>query len=421
MKTNSLVSALALVLALLSFGFFQPLQASPLIDPASRGTLTIIQHTGDPLTQFGDPSNPIADGNREPIPGVVFAIQKIESIDLRTNEGWLQAQSLNIEDFYAGGPRTHELGSSRESTTDEHGRAVFTDLELGAYYVTELPSAVQQRGNIAARPFVVTIPQTTQDGTAWNYDVVVNAKNQLLKVTLQAGKTCFRPGDPIDFGVSATVPPVDATGGLSRYELYVPFNETFTQPVNNRVIITRTGEPTDLNSPDAIELAHDDFEVTFNDNVAHLVLKESGLQKLANVRDGNPAAQVTWLFESSTNQEDPFTTKAYLLVDGYPEFDSSQRYGVVSNEVTLHTCDEPIDVEIPVPVPAPGYDEVLFPGTSVPAQPAPSTENVAASKPSKGFVDRLAFTGADVLWLLGVGIVLILVGVALRRKNTSQN
>lgn len=419
MKTKPLVGALTLVLALLGFVTLQPANANPLVDPSIRGTLTIVKHSGDPLTQFGDPSNPIADTNREPIPGVEFTIQKISNLDLSTNEGWIRAQDLVIEDFYAGGSKEGDLGGKRSAVTGEDGRAVFTDLEIGAYYVTETASSAQRKGVLNARPFVVTIPQTTENGSSWNYDVVVQAKNQLLKVTHQAGKTCFKSGETIDYGVSATVPPLDNDGNLPRYELYVPLNGSFTSPVNNKVIVTRTGEPTDIESDDAVVLSEDDFEVTFPENVARLVLKESGLQKVAQMRESNPAAHVTWLFDTSTNQTEKVTTTAYLLVDGYPEFDPNERYGVESNEVTLNSCTEPDDVPIPVPVPKPDYNPDLFPGTSVVPVPVPIPSETPTPAP-KGILDNLASTGANVLWVFAAGLILVVFGVILRRKNNSE-
>lgn len=414
---KSILGAVTLVLALLGFAVMQPAHANPLVDPTTRGSLTIVKHTGDPLTQFGDPSNPLADPNREPIPEVVFGIQKIENINLGSNEGWREAQALIIDDLYTGGARAGDLGPVIEATTDEDGRAVFTDLEIGAYYVTEQPSDADRRGVTDARPFIVTIPQTSDNGTSWNYDVVVQAKDQLLKVTHQAGKTCFAAGEPIDYGVSATVPPLNLEGEITRYELYVPLPDDFSAPSENTVVVTRTGDPEDDDPNNRVELDADDFEVSFPDGVARLVLKESGLEKVAQMRDGNPAAHVTWLFETTPSAQETIVTKAYLLVEGYPEFDPNERYGVASNEVTLRSCPAPDDVPIPVPVPTPGFDPELFPGTSVVPQPAPTTAVETTAPGTKGLFNNLASTGANVIWVVVIGLVMILLGVLLRRNN----
>ena len=60
--------------------------------------------------------------------------------------------------------------------TDESGRTSASDLALGLYLVVE--TSVPDYIDRTAIPFIVSLPMTNVDGTAWNYDVFVYPKNE---------------------------------------------------------------------------------------------------------------------------------------------------------------------------------------------------------------------------------------------------
>ncbi len=66
--------------------------------------------------------------------------------------------------------------------TDASGHTSTSDMELGVYLVVEtrVPESVTSTCN----PFLVSLPMTTIDGAAWNYDVTVYPKNQTGNPTL---------------------------------------------------------------------------------------------------------------------------------------------------------------------------------------------------------------------------------------------
>ena len=66
--------------------------------------------------------------------------------------------------------------------TDVTGHTFASDMEQGLYLVVE--TRVPENVTSTCNPFFVSLPMTTIDGTAWNYDVTVYPKNQTGNPTL---------------------------------------------------------------------------------------------------------------------------------------------------------------------------------------------------------------------------------------------
>ena len=66
--------------------------------------------------------------------------------------------------------------------TDVAGHTSASDMEQGLYLVVE--TCVPENVTSTCSPFFVSLPMTTIDGTAWNYDVAVYPKNQTGNPTL---------------------------------------------------------------------------------------------------------------------------------------------------------------------------------------------------------------------------------------------
>ena len=66
--------------------------------------------------------------------------------------------------------------------TDATGHTSASDIEQGLYLVVE--TRVPENVTSTCNPFFVSLPMTTIDGTAWNYDVTVYPKNQTGNPTL---------------------------------------------------------------------------------------------------------------------------------------------------------------------------------------------------------------------------------------------
>lgn len=73
-------------------------------------------------------------------------------------------------------------GGVAMSETDATGHAYASDMEQGLYLIVE--TRVPENVTFTCNPFFVSLPMTTMDGTAWNYDVTVYPKNQTGNPTL---------------------------------------------------------------------------------------------------------------------------------------------------------------------------------------------------------------------------------------------
>ena len=67
-------------------------------------------------------------------------------------------------------------GGVAMSETDATGHAYASNMEQGLYLVVE--TRVPENVTSTCNPFFVSLPMTTTDGAAWNYDVTVYPKNQ---------------------------------------------------------------------------------------------------------------------------------------------------------------------------------------------------------------------------------------------------
>ena len=73
-------------------------------------------------------------------------------------------------------------GGVAMAETDTTGHTSASDMEQGLYLVVE--TRVPENVTSTCNPFFVSLPMTTIDGTAWNYDVTVYPKNQTGNPTL---------------------------------------------------------------------------------------------------------------------------------------------------------------------------------------------------------------------------------------------
>ncbi len=124
--------------------------------------------------------------------------------------------------------------------TDAAGHTFASDMEQGLYLVVE--TRVPENVTSTCNPFFVSLPMTTVDGTAWNYDVTVYPKNQTGNPTLEktvrenknsTGKNTgtltditdgythtatASVGDTVDYQIISTLPTITSkASALSEY------------------------------------------------------------------------------------------------------------------------------------------------------------------------------------------------------------
>ena len=124
--------------------------------------------------------------------------------------------------------------------TDASGHTSASDMELGLYLVVE--TRVPEMVTSTCNPFFVSLPMTTIDGAAWNYDVTVYPKNQTgnpdLEKTVRESKNSTGKnngsltditdgykhtasasiGDTVDYQIISTLPTITSkASSLSEY------------------------------------------------------------------------------------------------------------------------------------------------------------------------------------------------------------
>ena len=131
-------------------------------------------------------------------------------------------------------------GGVAMSETDATGHTSASDMEQGLYLVVE--TRVPENVTSTCNPFLVSLPMTTIDGTAWNYDVTVYPKNQTGNPTLEktvreaknstgkntgtltdikdgyAHTATASVGDTVDYQIISTLPTITSkASSLSEY------------------------------------------------------------------------------------------------------------------------------------------------------------------------------------------------------------
>lgn len=196
--------------------------------------------------------------------GAQFQIQKIEGIDLTTNEGWNSIQGLDPNNI------THTLTDIATLTTDADGKASISTGEndnftVGVYLVTETAPAGYQ----GADPFIVTLPFT--DNGVWSYEQTVKPKNQLdemaVKEVQDEGATL---GSQIEYTITSPIP----AGDISSLVFTDTLPTELTMDATQQGAVTVTAGTTTLDAGD--------FTVGFDDttNTLTVSLTEAGIAKL---------------------------------------------------------------------------------------------------------------------------------------------
>ena len=188
--------------------------------------------------------------------------------------------------------------------TDATGHTSASDMEQGLYLVVE--TRVPENVTSTCNPFFVSLPMTTIDGTAWNYDVTVYPKNQTGNPTLDktvreaknsTGKhngsltditdgyahiATASVGDTVDYQIISTLPTITSkASSLSEYT-YVDTMSKGIKYNKNDVVIEFFK---DAGCTDKIATWAEDsgkFAVTYDDaaNTMTIKMTETGLAEI---------------------------------------------------------------------------------------------------------------------------------------------
>ena len=188
--------------------------------------------------------------------------------------------------------------------TDAAGHTFASDMEQGLYLVVE--TRVPENVTSTCNPFFVSLPMTTVDGAAWNYDVTVYPKNQTGNPTLDktvreaknstgkntgsltdttdgyAHTATASVGDTVDYQIISTLPTITSKAtSLSEYT-YVDTLSKGTKYNKNDVVIEFFK---DSGCTDKITTWAEDsgkFTVTYDDtaNTMTIRMTDAGLSEI---------------------------------------------------------------------------------------------------------------------------------------------
>lgn len=248
--------------------------------------LTIKKYEGEPIGENGT-----LDGMKT-IPNVTFKVERIPTAPLNTAKGW--------EDVAAAGEKkVTELQAdpnftAKEVATNADGEAVFTDLGVGLFRVTELRAEGAKHS--VATPFLLTLP-AFENGVA-QYERTINPKNQILepKKSLISENTTL--GDNARYRIDAPIPAFgpNPEGDQLRVVDTLAANLEWSQaehPVQVQVL-----KSTDDDAPETLTVDTHYTVADAGDNTVTVEFTEAGLKKLRELRAANPGLTVRTEFDA---------------------------------------------------------------------------------------------------------------------------
>lgn len=190
----------------------------PTIDTDKTGTVTIHKYTsGNGMGSVGngteaDPGD--FPTGAEPLKGAGFTLYQV--VDKGGMEAYYKADPKDLPDVSEyvepdGTIKKAYIGNATsEGLTDKSGTATFSNLELGFYVVIEttVPDAV----TIPMKPFLLSVPMTTTDGSDWLYDIHVYPKNETGYGKISLEKTGVKDDEKISGATFALQKKSDADG-----------------------------------------------------------------------------------------------------------------------------------------------------------------------------------------------------------------
>lgn len=189
-----------------------PASAAPdNVDPNAIGSITLHKFAEpDVATGLANDGSVVDTSGLTPLTGVEFTVERVTGIDLSTNAGWDAAAALTPA---TAGP----LAPVETLATNASGVAVFDELPVGVYLVTETASGPNQIA-IQTAPFLVSVPLPLNN--TWLYDVHVYPKNSTTSITKEVDDSAaYGLGDQVTWSISVDVPEVAANDTLDEFRI----------------------------------------------------------------------------------------------------------------------------------------------------------------------------------------------------------
>ncbi len=213
------------------------------------------------------------------VEGVTFSVQKVNGIDITTDEGLKAAAALT-----PATAKDMDLAAPVTGDTDDAGNVSFPNLPVGVYLVkeTEVPAGV-----VPGNPFLVFLPMTNSDGTGWNYNVHVYPKNSENTASKKVVDANQHVGEDITYTITSDVPALaDQSTDIAKYIVRDDLDEKMLSTTKGGVSIALSDGEQMIQGTDytlTIDQVTQQVEATFT---------EAGLQKLTVAKKKTPTLQV---------------------------------------------------------------------------------------------------------------------------------
>lgn len=303
MKIKKLVASLTTLLAMSTIAgtAVHAVDAQPtpdmlenIIQGKKTATLTIHKHQ-QPVTPGTTPTGTVSQVDTPPLSDVTFEVKRVSDLDITTAEGWTRlteemAKFQPTQDFKKAYDFSHfTFDAPVEKQTTADGSAVFADLPLGLYVVTEKLTDEQKLTIDGAVPFLVALPMTNPARNAWNYDVHAYPKNQVLVIEKKVNDQDTHSANDITYTIPATIP----GGGVT--DKYVVRDVLDTK-------LTYTPDSVTVQAG-ADALLPADFEVRFTQdtNTLEVELTQTGREKAYAALQASADAKVEVSFKAVAN------------------------------------------------------------------------------------------------------------------------
>lgn len=181
-------------------------------------------------------------------------------------------------------------GTNMEKT-DENGKTVADELELGLYLLVE--TAVPEQVTVTTAPFFVSVPMTSVDGNSWVYDITVYPKNltgkpEIRKEVSEVTSASVRGeystavsasmGDEVAYRITSTLPIITSEVTYLTKYTFVDTLEAGISYVPNQVLLTWYDESG--NQLAKWEEVNQYFTVDYRGNQMTIEMTEAGLSQV---------------------------------------------------------------------------------------------------------------------------------------------
>ncbi|MCS4492310.1 isopeptide-forming domain-containing fimbrial protein [Corynebacterium sp. ES2715-CONJ3] len=357
----------------------------------------------------------------EQLIGATFTIRQLFGLG-ELDPSQLNDLILQRPELLTSDPQVN-TGPVMHARTDDNGVALFSGLEPGIYQVREDARRMGDTPELVSTPFLVIVDQPS---------TAVRTKIQPPSVTKRADRETADWGETIAYSITAQVPPVDSNGQLHRVEFFDSLDTNLDFEGIDTIVVE--------NLDGSVRLEANDYRTSVEANEVSISLSDAGLTTISRLRAGHPETTVNISFRARVKAPlfpgTKISNTIYASADGYCPADTQMAgclgaYPALKSDTAItHAPQISSGSSIVTGVVVPLLALFLtlgfgwLPLSQLLLHP-PSRPDITQDKNSwmmQSPIGALASTGASVLGLVGLALLLVTVGLWLvvRRRPSGD-